>query len=576
LDSPKKDDMSELIDFQKQSALEAADDPSDVQSLPPLGSALKVLMIWPRFPSSFWSFDGMLDLVALETIHPPLGLLTVAALCPKNWTLRLIDRSFEDLLDADILWADLVMVSGMHVQKDDIGETLLKARALGKRTMIGGPFASSEPELLLRLADHVVVGEPDEVFPEIAADVERGSAKRLYVIKDKPDVSKTPLPRFDLLKIKKYAAMAVQFSRGCPFQCEFCDIITIYGRKPRTKRPGQVLAELDALFELGWRDEVFIVDDNFIGNHRLALDLVVELEKWQKARGYPMLFYTEASIDLAQRPRLIEAMVDANFFYVFIGIESPSPKSLTEAKKFQNLRRDPLESIRFIQNQGLWVTAGFIIGFDSDTEDIFEQQTDFTERAAIPWAMAGFLQAPPTTPLFDRMLKEGRLLMESAATSNFDPPNFKTLLPLPVLLEGFRDILVSLYAPSAFYDRCYRSLLQWKARKPQKPPEIPFWPMLGIFVRSIIHQGILSSYRKAYWKFLLRLVARWLLNPAKFGLGFLMLLSGHHFIHYARNLVVQLESELERLRPDAKELMQRVEGETAAIGSLAEPVGSEP
>jgi radical SAM superfamily enzyme YgiQ (UPF0313 family) len=408
-----------------------------------------------------------------------------------------------------------------------------------------------------------VVGEPDEVFPEIAADVERGSAKRLYVIKDKPDVSKTPLPRFDLLKLGKYASMAVQFSRGCPFQCEFCDIITIYGRKPRTKRPSQLLAELDLLFELGWRDQVFIVDDNFIGNHKLALELALELEKWQKSHQYPLLLYTEASIDLAQRPELIEAMVKANFFYVFIGIESPSPKSLTEAKKFQNLRRDPLDSIHFIQSQGLWVTAGFILGFDSDTEDIFEQQIDFIERAAIPWAMTGFLQAPPTTPLFDRMLKEGRLLMESTATSNFDPPNFRTLLPLPVLLEGFRAILISLYSASAFYDRCYRSLLYWKARKPQKPPKIPLWPLLGIVVRSIVHQGILSSYRRAYWKFLLRLVARWLLNPAKFSLGFAMLLSGHHFIRYASSVVGQLESELNKFRIEKE--MKEFHPRTAAF-----------
>jgi radical SAM superfamily enzyme YgiQ (UPF0313 family) len=555
--------MSQLTDSDKRSALQAADDPGEPLSFPPLGPALKVLMVWPRFPSSFWSFDGILDLVPIETDQPPLGLLTVGALCPKRWTLRLIDRSFEDLLDTDILWADLVMTSGMRVQKDDIRETLLRARALGKRTMIGGPFASSEPELLGRLADHVVVGEPDEVFPEIAADVERGSAKRLYVIKDKPDVSKTPLPRFDLLKLGKYASMAVQFSRGCPFQCEFCDIITIYGRKPRTKRPSQLLAELDLLFELGWRDQVFIVDDNFIGNHKLALELALELEKWQKSHQYPLLLYTEASIDLAQRPELIEAMVKANFFYVFIGIESPSPKSLTEAKKFQNLRRDPLDSIHFIQSQGLWVTAGFILGFDSDTEDIFEQQIDFIERAAIPWAMTGFLQAPPTTPLFDRMLKEGRLLMESTATSNFDPPNFRTLLPLPVLLEGFRAILISLYSASAFYDRCYRSLLYWKARKPQKPPKIPLWPLLGIVVRSIVHQGILSSYRRAYWKFLLRLVARWLLNPAKFSLGFAMLLSGHHFIRYASSVVGQLESELNKFRIEKE--MKEFHPRTAAF-----------
>ncbi|MGH9444524.1 MAG: B12-binding domain-containing radical SAM protein [Terriglobia bacterium] len=538
--------MSQLTDFQKRSTPEGADDSGELRSFPPLGAALNVVMIWPRFPSSFWSFDGIMELVPIETDQPPLGLLTVAALCPKTWTIRLIDRAFDELHDSDILWADLVMVSGMRVQKDDIRETLLRARALGTRTMIGGPFASSEPESLLRLADHVVVGEPDEAFDEIAADLERGSAKRLYVVKDKPDVSKTPLPRFDLLKIEKYASMAVQFSRGCPFQCEFCDIITIYGRKPRTKRPSQLLAELDALFELGWRDQVFIVDDNFIGNHKLALELALKLEEWQKSHDYALLFYTEASIDLAQRPELIEAMVKANFFYVFVGIESPSPKSLAEAKKYQNLRRDPLDSIRFIQSQGLWVTAGFIIGFDSDTEDIFKEQTNFIERAAIPWAMAGFLQAPPTTALFDRMLKEGRLLMESTATSNFDPPNFRTVLPLPVLLEGFREILASLYGPSAFYDRCYRSLLHWEARKPQKPPKIPLLPMMGIVGRSIFHQGIRSSYRKAYWKFLLRLVARWPLNPAKLSLGFAMLLSGHHFIRYARKVVAQLEVELDK------------------------------
>ena len=530
--------------------------PTGAQNFPALGTTLNVLLVWPRFPSSFWSFDGILDLVPIKTDQPPLGLLTIAALCPKNWTLRLIDRAFEDLRDADILWADLVMVSGMRVQNDDIREILRRARAYGKRTIIGGPFASSEPDLLLSMADHVVVGEPDEVFPEIAADLTRGSAKRLYVVQEKPDVSKTPLPRFDLLKIDKYASMAVQFSRGCPFQCEFCDIITIYGRKPRTKNPSQLISELDALYSLGWRDQVFVVDDNFIGNHKLALQLALELGVWQKSRGFPMLLYTEASIDLAQRPELIQAMVKANFFYVFIGIESPSPKSLTEAKKFQNLRKDPLESIHFIQGEGLWVTAGFIIGFDSDTEEIFEQQLDFIERAAIPWAMAGFLQAPPTTPLFDRMLKEGRLIMDTTATSNFDPPNFKTLLPLPVLLQGYRRVLSSLYEPSTFYERCYRSLVYWKARKPQKAPDIPLWPLIGIVTRSIVHQGILASYRKAYWKFLLRLIRRWVFAQATFSMGFAMLLSGHHFIRYTKKVVAGIDRELAKLEVDQNQVLE--------------------
>ena len=489
----------------------------------------------------------MIDLIPEETIHPPLGLLTVAALCPKNWTLGLIDRSFEDLEDKDLLWADLIMVSGMRVQKDDIRETLRRARALGKRTIVGGPYASSEPDTLLQLADHVVVGEPDEVFGEIAADLERGSAKRIYEISDKPDVSKTPAPQFDLLKRGKYASMAVQFSRGCPFQCEFCDIITIYGRKPRTKAPNQLLAELDALYDLGWRDQVFIVDDNFIGNHKRALELARALEVWQQAHGYPFLFYTEASIDLAQRPELIDAMVRANFFYVFIGIESPDEQSLTEAKKYQNLRRDALDSVRFIQSRGLWVSGGFIIGFDSDTEDIFERQTDFVERAAIPWAMAGFLQAPPTTPLYDRMLKQGRLLEEDAATTNFDPPNFRTLLPLPVLMRGLRRVLVSLYSPSAFYNRAYRSLVQWETRASQKATPYPWSLTLRILLHSMLRQGILSSYRTAYWKFLFQVLARWSRNPVKLTMGITILLSGHHFIKYAKGVAADLEEKGQKL-----------------------------
>jgi len=546
--------MFQLTNPQKRFLPPPAEDPGELRSFPPLGSALKVLMIWPKIPPSFWSFQGMMNLVPEKTTMPPLGLITVAALCPKNWTIRLIDRAFDELLDADLLWADLVMISGMQVQKADVKDILRRARGLGKRTMVGGPYASTEPEALLAIADHVVVGEPDEMFAIIATGLETGLARRLYVIHEKPDLSKTPTPRFELLKLENYAFMAVQFSRGCPFQCEFCDIITIYGRKPRTKPPGQLLAELEALVELGWRKHVFIVDDNFIGNHKLALELAREMEPWQEARDYPLLFFTEASIDLAQRPELIEAMVRANFFFVFIGIESPSKESLKEARKFQNLRADPLECIRFIQSKGLWVTAGFIVGFDSDTEDIFEQQRDFIERAAIPWAMVGLLQAPPTTPLYDRMLKQGRLLTEGV-TSNFNPPNFKTILPLPVLLKGFRETLDTLYSPSAFYDRAYRSLVRWKVASQQKA-SFPYnerhgrLSIVGTMIRSIFHQGIRSSYRKAYWTFFIRLFGRWSFDPLKLSMGFLILISGHHFIRYARTVVAQLESELIKLQVD--------------------------
>jgi radical SAM superfamily enzyme YgiQ (UPF0313 family) len=283
--------------------------PENVRPFPPLGPAIKVLMVWPRFPASYWSLGEATEIVPERSLVPPLGLITVAALCPKQWTIRLIDLAFQELTDKDLLWADLLMVSAMQVQHNDARRTLERASKLRRRTMIGGPYASSEPEALLPLADHVVVGEPDEIFPEIAADLEGGSARRLYRVIEKPDVSRTPVPRFDLLALNKYTLMAVQFSRGCPFTCEFCDIITLYGRRPRTKSPAQMIGELDALLHLGWRKDIFIVDDNFIGNHIAALDLARALEQWQRQNQYPFRFGTEASIDLASRPELLDAMV---------------------------------------------------------------------------------------------------------------------------------------------------------------------------------------------------------------------------------------------------------------------------
>ena len=516
----------------------------EVDGFAPLGAAMKVLLVWPRFPDSFWSFSRMLDLMPQTVLHPPLGLITVAALCPKNWTLRLIDRNLEELSDSDILWADLVMISGMRVQADDMRDILARARALHRRTAVGGPYASSEPEALLPLADHVVVGEPDQAFHTIVTGLEGGSAKRLYVIDEKPDVTSTPVPRYDLLKINKYLSMTVQFSRGCPFQCEFCDIITIYGRRPRTKSVEQMIAEFETLFKLGWRGRVFVVDDNFIGNHKRALDLALEMIEWQRQRGHPFVFSTEASMDLAQRPALIEAMVKANFWSVFIGIESPSRESLAETKKFQNLREDPLECVNLIRRSGLWVMAGFIVGFDSDNEDIFERQIEFIERAAIPWAMSGFLVALPTTPLHARLAKEGRLIESRRMSTTFKSPNFRTVIPLPKLLNGGRSILNAIYEPSAYYNRALRSIEDWVASEHQKPIIPPRGSMVRVLVRSMVHQGLLSPYRKAYWKFLFQLLRRWRRNPQKASFGFSLLISGHHFINYARTVTAEMEREI--------------------------------
>jgi len=547
--------------------------PAAVPAFPALGKRIKTLMVWPKIPDSFWTFMGMMRLLREKVVIPPLGLITVAALCPKGWDIRLIDQGVEDLSDADILWADLVMVSGMRVQRRGLEEVLSRARSLGRRTIVGGPYASGDPEAMLKLADHVVVGEPDEVFDAIAKDLEEGSARRLYTIDDKPDLTQTPVARFDLLKTDFYASMAIQFSRGCPFQCEFCDIIQLYGRKPRTKRPQQIMAELETLLKLGWKKQVFIVDDNFIGNHRLALELAQELEKWQQAHGYPLAFYTEASMDLARHPALIEAMVKANFLYVFVGIESASKESLVEAKKLQNLSLDPIDSIKILHQGGLWVTGGFILGFDSDTEDIFEQQIGFVERAAIPWALVNFLHALPQTALHARMQREGRMIEDSPNSRDGTAPNFRTVLPPHVLLRGFQKTLTSIYDPTKYFERAWRSLQAWQTRKCQRPAQQPgLVEIAKIMLRSIWHQGLRSSYRRAYWKYLLRLVTRCSTNHVKIWIGFTTLIAGHHFIPYAKEVVERVEGDIAEINHEEP---GQVKDEVREVRNRPMPVGSE-
>ncbi len=532
--------------------------------LPPLGGGIKVLMVWPRFPPSFWGFEGVLDIIPEKAMTPPLGLVTVAALCPASWEIRLLDHNFEEVREADLLWADLVMISAMHAQRLDAQAILRQARALGRRTFVGGPWASTEPDVVLLDADHVIVGEAEEAFADIAAALENGTAERLYTITDKPDLTGSPVPRFDLLKMDKYTSMPVQFSRGCPFQCEFCDIITIYGRKPRAKTPTQLIAELDTLRGLGWKNEVFIVDDNFIGNHHKALALSKELADWQMEHKHPFSFYTEASIDLADKTELLSAMVAANFMYVFIGIETPSSEALKESRKFQNLRKNNVEQVRVIQEAGLWVLAGFIVGFDSDDATIFERQREFIELTTITWAMAGVLQAPPTTALYDRMKREGRLIENSEATTNFSPPNFHTVLSFPVLLRGLSTLLSSLYEAKPFFKRALRSLDVWQPQASQVPPELSMGYNLRVLASSMWHQGVLSPYKLEYWKFLYQIVSRFARKPAKLWLGFNILLSANHFLIYSREVAEQLEKECVSIEATEGKSPQRVFAGSAA------------
>jgi radical SAM superfamily enzyme YgiQ (UPF0313 family) len=547
-------DVAEVHDMPDSAAQELPvlpnSGPNDtVVSFQPLGSDPAVLLIWPKFPKSYWGLEGIAEILPEKAHMPPLALVTIAALFPRRWRIRLIDCAVDELCDQDILQADLVVLSAMHAQRFAVHDVLSRCRRLGRRTIIGGPYASSQPEELVSLADHVVVGEVDEVFAQIASDLEAGRARRLYHIHEKPDVTRTPVPRFDLLQLNKYIAMAVQFSRGCPFQCEFCDIITIYGRRPRTKTPAQVLAELDLLYSLGWRNWVFMVDDNFIGNHKAALELARALAGWQKQKKYPFPFYTEASIDLSQRRELIDAMAEANFLVVFIGIETPSGASLREVKKYQNLRQDTLQQIRIIQDGGLWVTAGFIVGFDSDDEGIFGRQVEFIESAAVTLATVSLLQAPPTTPLHERMRALGRLLDNDTSMSYAcSLPNFQTVMASDTLFGGTAGMLLELYEPDKYFQRGLRSLEHWVPNAAQRGPRVPLFYGLRGILRSFWVQGVRSDYRRAYWRFVLQMASRWWRDSTRLIVAMNIMVTAHHFIGYAR----EVAAKLQEARGDAK------------------------
>lgn len=499
------------------------------------------------------------DIIGRKASLPPLGLITVAALCPGHWELRLIDEMVQPVTDQDLAWCDLMMVSAMAIQGEAVARILNRARDCGKRTVIGGPYAASHTQELSALADHVVSGEVEEHFAEIARKLEDGTAEPVTVITTKPDVTLTPAPRFDLLQLDAYTGMSVQFSRGCPFQCEFCDIIVLYGRKPRTKSPAQLIAEFDGLRKLGWAGDLFIVDDNFIGNHIRAAELCKELRLWQQKHGSPFVLYTEASVNLAQRQELIDLMVAANFQYVFLGIETPSADSLKETRKFQNIPNSLVESVHTLLKGGLWVMGGFIVGFDADDESIFERQQEFIEQAAIPWAMVGMLQALRRTALHERLQREGRLLPENeVAGNNLSIPNFQTNLSQESMIRGYCQLLEQLYSPAAYFARVRNSLQLWQTRPEQRPPKLPWSFKIKATLSCLWHLGVKSHYRLEFWKSLGYLLWAGRREPAKVVLGFAMLLSGSHMIGYSASLVKRYRKLLEHLPPEPSRPLQPV------------------
>ena len=416
------------------------------------------LLVSPAQPPTYWGANFALEIMGVRAAFPPLGLLTVAAMFPPEYRLRVVDMNVAALEDSDLAWADMVFTSTMIVQRVSLQQVIERCNRAGVPVVAGGPHPTTFHDEIEGV-DHFVLGEAEDVFPEFLRDLANGAAAAVYREPRKPDLTRTPVPRFDLIDPASYYSMSIQFSRGCPFDCEFCDITKLYGRVSRTKSPAQVVGELESLHRLGWRGAVFIVDDNFIGNKREAMRLLPVIAEWQKAHGYPFTLSTEASVNLARMDALMDGMSDAGFDSVFVGIETPTPKALLKTKKPQNVSTGEddylLNAVRKIQRKGMQVQAGFILGLDGDDEDVFDAQIAFIQEAGIPAAAIYLLTALRGTDMFSRLQSEGRLLDVPIGTSVM-ALNFETEMDADVLIEGYRRVTATLYDPTLenYFARC--------------------------------------------------------------------------------------------------------------------------
>ena len=483
---------------------------------------MKVLLLYPEFPDTFWSFKHALKFVRKRASMPPLGLLTMAAMLPQNWELRLIDLNVAKLTDRDLAWADYAFVSGMTVQRESARQIIGRCKEAGLMVAAGGPLFTMESEQFPEV-DHFVLNEAELTLPPFLADLAQGVAQRSYTSEGYADIRQSPTPLWRLAYRRRYASMGVQFSRGCPFNCDFCNVTALLGHKPRTKSSAQILAELNDLYELGWRGRVFFVDDNLIGNKKyLKEELLPVLIEWRRGKtGMP--FNTEASINLADDEELMRLMVAAGFDTVFVGIETPAPESLAECNKKQNVNRDLVADVKRLQRAGLEVQGGFIVGFDSDTADIFARQIEFIQRSGIVTAMVGMLQAPIGTKLYERLKGEGRLVGAASGDNVDGATNIVPLMSREALYEGYRSVLRHLYAPQQYYARVKTFLQEYRLPRIQEPLGLQH---ILAFFRSIVHLGIVGRERAEYWR-----LFRWTLfsRPRLFPLAITLAIYGYHF-----------------------------------------------
>jgi radical SAM superfamily enzyme YgiQ (UPF0313 family) len=485
---------------------------------------MKILLVCPECPETFWSFKHALRIISRKALLPPLGLLTVAAMLPDTWQKRLVDMGVRPLRDRDIAWADYVFLSAMRIHKDSVDQIVARCKKLGVKIVAGGPLFTAGYERAQEI-DHLVLDEAETTLPVFLQDLAEGHPQHLYTAPARADLKDTPIPSWDLVDMKKYACMPIQYSRGCPFCCDFCDVTRLFGHQMRTKTAAQILTELESLHARGWRDSVFIVDDNFIGNRKqLKEEVLPALVEWMDRRHHPFVLNTQVSINLSDDEELMRLMVRAGFDTVFVGIETPDDRSLAECHKVQNRNRDLTASVRKMQAFGLQVQAGFILGFDSDTPSIFASLARFIQESGIVTAMVGLLNAPVGTKLYERLVRENRLLQRATGDNTDLSINFVPRMNYDELVAGYRWVVRRIYSHELFYERIRAFLQNYRPGRQGRFRRHSYdvWALL----KSMWFLGIRYSGRRYYWKLFLWSLLR---RPQLFPLALTLAVQGFHF-----------------------------------------------
>jgi radical SAM superfamily enzyme YgiQ (UPF0313 family) len=491
---------------------------------------MNILLVYPKYPDTYWSFKHALKFISKKASNIPLGLITIAPLLPEEWNKKLIDLNVRTLEDKDVQWSDYVFISAMSVQLDSVKQIIERCKRLKKTMVAGGPLFTEEYEQFPEI-DHLILNEAEITLPLFLEDLKNGTPKKIYHSDKFADITKSPLPDYSLLKSGNYATAGIQYSRGCPFDCEFCDITALFGRRVRTKTPVQIIAELDQLHKIGWRGSVFFVDDNFIGHKgKLKNEVLPAIITWMESNNKPFVFITEASINLADDTDLMDLMVRAGFAKVFVGIETPEESCLMECNKTNNNNRDLIECVNTIQRFGMEVYAGFIVGFDNDPPDIFQRQIDFIQKSGIITAMVGLLNAPRLSKLYKRLQTEGRIIDKFTGDNTDYSINFVPVMDKNELMKGYQKIIHSIYSSKAYYDRVLTFLKQYN---PPSAQPMQFSRVMA-FLKSVIYIGILKRHRIYFWKIVLWSIFN---KPKTFPLAVTYTIYGYHFRRVFRDVI---------------------------------------